>query len=114
MVNEELDLCILLLPWYLGLSWHRNYNPGSWLPVIEDLFFFLATESSEFSIVSETLGLRGLLLLRSGPWGFWGSWFLGLGSWLVEVKFLYSLWVKSSLDKVVDQGICIVQDFGLF
>ena len=55
-----------------------------------------------FSIVSETLGLGGLLLPGSGPWDHWVSLILGLGSLLVEVKFFYSLWVDSSLDKVVD------------
>ena len=59
-------------------------------------------------------GLRGLLLLWSGPGGLGSLGFLGLGSGVVEVKFLYSLWVDSCLDKVVYQRVLIVQGFNWF
>ena len=104
----------MLLSLGLDLSLGKNYNPGSCLPVVEDFFLFLVTESCLFSVVGEAKGLGGLLLLWSGPWGFWGSGLLGLSSWFVKVKFFYSLWVDSSLDKVVYQGVLIVQDFGWF
>src|SRR5215217_7074436 len=102
---------LLLLSRGPDLSLGKNYNPGFLLPVAEDFFFFLETESCLFSVVGEAEGLGGLLLLWSGPWGFGGSRLLGLCSWFVKVKFFYSLWMDSSLDKVVYPGVVIVQDF---
>ena len=111
MVVEGLRGLLLL---FLGPDLGKNYNPGFCLPVVEDFFLFLATESCLFSVVGEAKSLGGLLLLWSGPWGFWDSGLLCLCSWFVEVKFLYLLWVDSCLDKVVYQGVLIVQDFGWF